>query len=100
MDEIEERINVPVVTVESRDFFDLMQSYRHAPIVPPQGPAEAYQEVIKHVDGLIQPLIERVVALRAQYAEIYNNSNSDDEKQNAKELVEGIDAELAALVTK
>lgn len=95
MDELE----TPIKTIENQAFYEVMQAYRHTPIVPVHGPALAYKEVIKHVDDLVNPLVARAVELRNWYVEIANSTNSDSERNNCKEQVAAIDAEIAAWTT-
>jgi hypothetical protein len=95
MDELE----TPIKTIENRDFYELMQRYRHTPIVPVHGPALAYQDVINHVNDLVNPLVVRAVELRNWYVDVANRTNSDDERNNCKEQIAAIDAELEAWPT-
>jgi hypothetical protein len=38
---------------ELREFYELLQIYRHSPIVPQTQVAAAYEALIKFVDGLV-----------------------------------------------
>lgn len=95
MDELE----TPIKTIETRAFYEAMQQYRHTPIVPVNGPALAYQDVIKHVDDLVNPLVARAVELRNWYAETASSTNSDSERNHCEEQIAAIEAELDAWAT-
>jgi len=50
------------MSIECQEFYELMQAYRHCPIVPPGGPAEAYQAVIKFANEYADRRVESALA--------------------------------------
>ncbi len=89
-----ESIEVPHKTIEGRDFYEAMQTYRHTPLIPPQDVLVAYQNVIKVVNDKVQPLVSRAVELRENYLETANDTKSESEREYMLGLIAEIDAEL------
>jgi upstream activation factor subunit UAF30 len=67
-------------TVECRDFYELMQLYRHAPMIPFAAPSEAYQEVIKFVNEYAENLVKE--ALEARDAEDADEDDTEPQVQH------------------
>ena len=69
-------------TIENRDFYEVMQQYRHMPISNPAATAGAYKNVIGHVNGRVSPLVE-VANTAIEFYEFWSTqTKSDDEREN------------------
>ena len=62
-------------TIENQAFYELMQAYRHCPMIPPQGPAEAYQAVIKFANDYAERRVQE--ALAADESDGYDEIDHD-----------------------
>lgn len=51
-------------TIESREFYELMQSYRHCPLFPMTGPSQAYQAVIEFANAYAERCVQEALAAR------------------------------------
>lgn len=63
-------------SIESQDFYELMQAYRHCPIVPPNGPYLAYQAVIAFANAYAEKRVQE-----AQTTDRRETEEGEDKQQ-------------------
>ena len=63
------------MSIECQEFYELMQTYRHCPMIPPGGPAAAYQDVIKFVNEYADRKVQEALAIE--------RGEGDEEEEDA-----------------
>ena len=87
-------------TIESRDFHEVMQQYRHMPLANQSATVSAYKNVIKLVDDKLKPMVEALTTSIEFYEFWATQTKSDDERENFVRLAKEAHDAIAAVMPK